>query len=96
MTMTMKSGLYLVDGTEVSKDEIRRAVAEHRAVICWSHGNWVNLGTLSIYADAETAAMEAERDTRGQCWSMADEVWSEMVTSVGQATRAAAGLLKVN
>ena len=88
--------LYLGDGTKVTKDEIRKAVAEQRAVIRWSHGNWVNVASLLIYDDADTAGIEAERNTIGECYSMSDESWSEMATTIGQATRAAAGLLKVS
>ena len=88
--------LYLADGTQVTKDEIRKAIAERRAVIRWSHGNWINVARLLIYDDADTATIEAERNTIGKCYSMSDEVWSEMATAVGQATRAAAGLLKVS
>ena len=88
--------LYLADGTPTSKDTIRRAVAAHRAVIRWAHGNWHNIASLHIYNDAETAAYEADRNTIGQCYSMWEESWSELASTVGQAIRAAAGLLKVS
>jgi len=72
---------------------ISKAVEEGRAVIRWSHGNWENNGELIIFDTPEIAAMESERDTRGRCWSMADEVWSELVTDVNRAERANRGLL---
>lgn len=72
---------------------IEQAVAERRAIIRWSHGNWRNIGRLAIYETAEIAAEEAERDTRGKCYSMADEVWSELATDVRRACKAASGLL---
>ena len=94
--MTMKQALYLADGTPVTKDSIRQAVAEHRAVIRWGHEDGYNSATLYIYEDAESAAYEADRNTVGQCYSMREEIWSELASTVGQAIRAAAGLLKVS
>ena len=94
--MAMQQALYLADGTPVDKDTIRRAVAKRQAVIRWAHGNWHNIASLYIYDDAETAAYEAGRNTVGQCYSMWEESWSELASTVGQAIRAAAGLLKVS
>ena len=94
--MTMMQELYLADGTRVSKEIIRKAVAERRAVLRWAHGNGFNRASLLIYEDAQSAAMESERNTVGKCYSMADEIWSELATSTGAATRAAAGLLTVS
>ncbi len=79
----------------MNEEQIKKAVEEKRAVIRWSHGNWENNGRLLIYDSPEIAAMEAERDTRGRCWSMADEVWSELCTDVNRAIRSARGLLIV-
>jgi hypothetical protein len=76
--------------------KIRKAVEEGRAVIRWSHGDWENIGELLVFDSPETAAMEAERDTRGHCWSMADEIWSELCTDVNRAIKADRGLLVVS
>ncbi|PWH18192.1 MAG: hypothetical protein DDG60_00795 [Anaerolineae bacterium] len=74
-------------------EQIKQAVEEQRAVIRWSHGNWENVARLLIFDTPEEAALEAERDTRGHCWSMADEVWSELATDFDRAYRAHKGLL---
>ncbi len=91
----MKQELYTGEGKPITKEEIKKAVDEGRAVLRWSHGNWENRATLLIFDDAETADMEAERDTRGKCYSMADEIWSELAT-YSRAIRAAAGLLRTS
>lgn len=82
-----------IDGKNITIQEIEIAVRDGRAVIHWARGNWINLGGLAIYATAEIAEMEAERDTRGGCYSMADEVWSH-IANKRDAIRAARGLLK--
>lgn len=86
--------MYTITGDEVTMKEIKTAVTEGRAVIHWSHGEWVNYGGLAIYNTIDEADIEAERDTRGECWSMADEVWSHKPTNNNEAIRAAKGLLK--
>lgn len=87
---------YTGDSNEVTQAEIERAVKDRRAVIRWSHGNWVNVAVLLIYATADEAEDEAERNTVGNCYSMSDEVWSELVTDFRRARKAAAGLLSVS
>jgi len=84
---------YTNDGEVVSPKEIELAVKEKRAVICWSHGDWKNVGTLMIFNGAEEAEIEAMRDTRDECYSMAEEVWCHLAESVKQAKMAASGLL---
>ena len=91
-----KMVMYTGDGDIVTLDQITRAVNERRAVICWSHGNWKNIGALYIYDSAEEALEDAERDTRGESWSMWDEVWCQLADSVSDARRAAKGLLTVS
>ncbi len=83
---------YDTEGRELVRSEIEKAVEEGRAVLRWSHDNWKNVASLYICEDAEEAEMEASRDTRGECWSMADEVWSE-TPDRRQALLAAKGLL---
>lgn len=89
-----KQELYTVDGAPVSRVQIKEAVKERRAVIHYSHGNWVNISSLGIYDDSVQAEMDATRDTRGKCTSVWDETWAELVTDPNRAIRAAAGLLK--
>lgn len=84
---------FTVDGDAVNAEQIEQAVAEHRAVIIWGHGEWRNIGSLMICATPEDAALEAERDTRDECYSMREEIWCHRAASVAQAKRAAAGLL---
>ncbi len=82
------------DGNQVRKAEIRKAVEEQRAVLVWSHGNWVNTASLYIYETSDDAEIAyAKMETRGQCYSMADETWTEYPT-IAQALKAATGALK--
>jgi len=87
---------YTGDGNQITQADIEQAVKEQRAVIRWSHGNFVNIATLLVYPTADEAEDEATKDTRGECYSMADEVWSELATDMRRARKAAAGLLKVS
>ena len=86
-------GLYLGDGTEVTREEIERAVNEGRALLIWSHGNWRNIASLHIYETEEDADIAADKcNTVGECWSMGDETWTEWPT-VAEAILAAKGAL---
>lgn len=82
---------YDYEGNELSKDEIVKAVEEHRAVLCWSHGEWENVASLIICDNEEDAETQANVDTVGDCYSMWDEVWSDYPESIDEALRAAAG-----
>jgi len=86
------------DGQEiqVTTEQIRQAVKNKTAVIHWSHGQWRNIGQLNIYDTAAIAAEESQRDTRGKCWSMLDEIWSELADDADRAIKAAAGLLIIS
>ena len=84
---------YDQDGNSLTVEQIKLAVAEERAVLRWSHGNWKNVASLYVFATAEEAEIEAEVDTVGECWSMRDEVWSELADNPGDALRAACGAL---
>lgn len=87
---------YDSDGNELTVEQITIAVREERAVLLWSHGEWKNIASLKIYSTPKEAALEAERDTRGECYSMAEEVWCELATSPDDALRAAKGLLSIS
>ncbi len=87
---------YTADGEEITQAQIEQAVKNGKAVIRWSHGNWANIASLSIHDTPEEAEDEAKRDTRGQCWSMSDEVWSEPCLDFKRARKAAAGLLRIS
>ena len=76
---------YTADGQEWTRQEIITAVSERRAVLLQSHGNWCTLESLMIYEDAEVAEETAEIDTRGECYSVWDECWGELVTSARRA-----------
>ena len=84
---------YSRDGQELSREEIARAVKEKRAILRWQHGNWKNYATLVICQTAEDADIESERDTRGECWSMSEEVWSDYPCTIREALKAASGSL---
>ena len=87
---------YTADGNQVSKADIRKAVDEQRAVLVWSHGNWENIANLYIYETSDEAEIAyTKMETKGHCYSMADETWTEYPT-ISQALKAAAGALKVS
>jgi enamine deaminase RidA (YjgF/YER057c/UK114 family) len=81
---------------QVTTHQIRQAVKNKTAVIRWSHGQWRNIGRLHIYDTAAIATKESERDTQGQCWSVFDELWSELADDADRAIKAAAGLLIIS
>jgi len=89
------SSYHTLGGEEVTREEIEAAVRENRAIIHWSHGDWCNVGGLAIYVDEDEADVY-DQDTRGECWSMADECWTTRHPSVRDARRAAAGNLRVS
>jgi hypothetical protein len=92
----MEIEFYTVDGNQVSKAEIRKAVEEKRAILIWSHGNWVNKAALAIYTSSDDAAIAYDKyETKGTCYAMSDETWTEWPT-VAQAIKAASGTLKVS
>jgi hypothetical protein len=86
--------MYYTDaGEEITREEIARAVQERRAVIRWGHVDWANVASLMVMGTPKQAEQEAGRDTRGQCYSMWEEVWSELATDAVRAYRAASGRL---
>ena len=92
----MEMEYYTMDGAEVTKADIRKAVDEKRAVLVWSHGNWENKAALAIYEDSDEAALAYDKmETKGKCYSMSDETWTGWPT-VAEALRATAGALKVS
>jgi len=92
----MEMEYYTVDGNQVSKADIRKAVDERRAILIWSHGNWINRAGLAIYETSDEAATAYDKcETKGQCYAMSDETWTEWPT-ISQALKAAAGALKVS
>jgi len=78
---------------EMNAQEIKKAVEEKRAVIRYSHGNWENVGQLLVFDTLEEAHSAAKLDTRGHCYSMADEQWSHLCTDYQEALDAQAGAL---
>lgn len=84
---------YTLDGDAVTREQIEQAVEQRRAVIVWQHGEWENIGSLLVCLDVEAADIEADRDTRGECYRMDEEVWCHRPASASVACRAAAGQL---
>lgn len=83
-------------GNAVTRDEIAQAVKERRAVLIWSHGNWVNRASLAVYPTHDEAALAYDQcETVGQCYSMSDETWTRW-PNLSDALKAAAGALKVS
>lgn len=81
-------------GNALTRDEIAQAVKERRAVLVWSHGNWVNIARLAVYPTHDDAAIAYDKyETVGQCYSMADETWTRW-PNTADALKAAAGALR--
>ena len=73
---------YLYDGTEVNRDMIKQAYEEGRAILI--HTNVAGGGTaLRLMLDGNMI------DTREQCASVIDEVWSSKPVTLAQALAAA-------
>jgi len=69
--------MYLLqDGTEVTIDQIREAFASGVAVLVHGRANWHN--TTALRLDG------LDVDTRGECYSAWDEVWTTQPKSVNQ------------
>jgi hypothetical protein len=74
--------MYILrDGTEVTAAQIKEAVKAGTPVIV--HGRAENHNSTSLMLDGQ------HRDTRGQCHSMWDEVWTRTPTDVAEALKAA-------
>ena len=71
----------LNDGTEVTRDEIEAAYNAGLAMLV--HGNGDGHTTTGLMLDGE------EIDTRDECYSMWDEVWTRPAPSLQAALRAA-------
>lgn len=73
--------LLLIDGTEVTKDQINAAFAEGRAVLV--HGRAENHTATGLMLDGK------HFDTRGQCFSMWEEQWTAKPETIQQCFVAA-------
>jgi hypothetical protein len=60
---------FTADGTQVTREIIEAAFNSGKAVLVNSNGNGRTLTTLAL--DGQ------HRDTRGQCYSVWDEVWTD-------------------
>ena len=73
---------YLADGSSVTADTIKNAVVSGTARIIYS---WMADGGIGHALDINGEDI----DTRGDCFSVWDEQWSDVPTSIAQALRAA-------
>lgn len=73
----------LNDGTEVTAEQIKEAVELGKARIIHNRGNGSTTSALML--DGK------DIDTRGQCHSVWEEVWTRVPTDFAQALRAAQG-----
>ena len=71
----------LQDGKETTKDAITAAYKAGKAVLVWSHRDGHN--SCGLMLDG------IERDTRGECYSMWDEVWTTGPKTLQEALDAA-------
>lgn len=71
----------LIDGTEVTKDDITAAFATGRAVLI--HGRGEGRTTTGLMLDG------VQRDTRGECYSAWEETWTRSPSSLREALNAA-------
>lgn len=72
---------YLQNGDEVTADQIKAAFAEGKAVLV--HNNQDNHSSTGLMLDGK------HMDTRGQCHSVWDEVWTRKAETIQQALNAA-------
>jgi hypothetical protein len=72
---------YLYDGEETEVTKIVKAVQENKARLIHSRGILSILTSLSLDG--------IDRDTRGQCYSMWEEVWTTIPKNYREALRVA-------
>lgn len=74
--------LYILqDGQEVTAAQIKAAFAANMAVLVHSNGDGHSVTGLMLDG--------VRRDTRGQCYSIWDEVWTSTPATVQEALNAA-------
>lgn len=71
----------LRDATEVTIDQIREAFTSGQAVLVHNHAD--NHTATSLMLDGQ------ECDTRGECYSMWEELWTTLPKSINQCCSAA-------
>lgn len=77
----MNAKYYLQDGTVVSSEQIKAAFSTGRAVL--AHNRADNGSRTSLMLNGR------HFDTRGQCYSMREEVWTTVPKSLQQALQIA-------
>lgn len=74
--------MYILrDGTEVTRDQIKSAFDAGKAVLV--HGRADNRNTTDLMLDGR------HFDTRGECYSMWEEMWTRSPQNLSQALSAA-------
>ena len=73
--------LILNNGTEITRDQIASAFAAGYARII--HGRAENASTTGLLIDG------VDRDTRGQCYSVWEEIWTEIPKTLAACIQAA-------
>lgn len=76
------SNYVLRDGTEVTREQIANAYAEGKARLC--HGRRDGGTSTGLMLDG------IDYDTRGECFSVWDEVWTTRPQTIREALAAAA------
>lgn len=71
----------LNDGTEITHAQITDAVSAGKARLIYCHGDGRTKTGLLLDG--------IDRDTRGQCYSMWEEVWTAIPETAGHAIQAA-------
>lgn len=71
---------YISNGDAVTLDQIKRAFESRQAVLV--HGRKQNSGTSTCLS-----LDGVERDTRGECYSMSEEVWTTRPKTLGECLR---------
>lgn len=73
---------YIQDGTEVTSEQIASAFGAGNAIMVHGYNRDGGIGTA-------LAIDGIERDTRGECYAMSDEVWTTRPRNLGEALRGA-------
>jgi len=66
---------------EISYEKLNKLIEEKKVVLVYGHGEGYTSTAVHIFNTTGGAAKFAEKDTRGECYSMWDEQWAEIATN---------------
>jgi len=63
---------------DISYQQLSKLFDEKKVVMIYGYGEGCTTASVRIFDSAEEAEEFAEEDTRGECYSMWEEQWSEV------------------